>query len=123
EGQPERGPGAHPGVRGRRIGDFLYYARSWRIAPVSSGRRLVRDVRRRIRRSLRWFRYGLVLLVHLGRYRYGRTYRHWRLCRLLASRLSAMDDGIGRAGRAVRREYAGCARVRRDGVLVCTESR
>src|SRR5262249_36135498 len=40
---------------------------------------------------------------------------------LLASRLSAMDNGIGRAGCAVRREYAGGARVRRDGVLVCTD--
>src|SRR5215831_11464108 len=96
----------------RALGELLLYR---------PGRRLVRDVCRRIRRSFRWFRYGLVLLVHLGRYRHGRAYRHWRLCRLLASRPSAMDNGIGRAGCAVRREYAGRARVRRDGVLVCAD--
>src|SRR6516225_5313955 len=39
----------------------------------------------------------------------------------LASRPSAMDNGIGCAGCALRREYAGRARVRRDGVLVCTD--
>src|SRR5262249_563303 len=39
QGHPERGSGAHTRIRGRRLGDLLYYARSRRIAPVSSGRR------------------------------------------------------------------------------------
>jgi hypothetical protein len=88
QGHPERRSRAHTRVRVRRIGDFLYHVRSGRVAPLSSGRRVVRGVCRRIHRSIRRIRYGLVLLVHVGRDRHGRTNCHWRVCGLLAARLS-----------------------------------